>query len=117
MKKGIYIVFAIIAVLSNLITAFYFIGAFAKPIGGGPIWNGILITTFISLIGIILSVLSLFSINGLGEDIYSKKRNIAFLILNIIIIIITILFYFAFFRPIGGGIDHETIGAVNNLFS
>ncbi|MBU0761266.1 MAG: hypothetical protein KJ858_06295, partial [Nanoarchaeota archaeon] len=71
----------------------------------------------LSLAGVAIPILSLFSIRGLGKEIYSKKKNVVFLILNIIIIILVVLFYFAIAGLSGSGVlKNEVAGAVERLF-
>ncbi|MBU1103581.1 MAG: hypothetical protein KJ600_03440 [Nanoarchaeota archaeon] len=120
MKKVVFIVVAIIAILAVVICTFIYLPLFSKTLGeNGLEWNvsGIFYTIILSLAGVAIPILSLFSIRGLGKEIYSKKKNVVFLILNIIIIILVVLFYFAIAGLSGSGVlKNEVAGAVERLF-
>ncbi|MBU0467348.1 MAG: hypothetical protein KJ718_04750 [Nanoarchaeota archaeon] len=118
MKKEIFIVVAILTIMAIVICNYIPSPILFRTLGeNGLEWNikGILFVIVSSVIGIIIPVLSLFSIRGLGENIFSKKKNIIYLILNIIIIFLVVLFSFAL-RGFGGGLDGEVGGAIERLF-
>jgi len=119
MKRVVFIVVAIIAILAVVICTYIHLPFFSKIIGENGIeWNvsGIFYAIILSLAGVAIPILSLFSIRGLAEDIYRKKRNVLFLILNIVIILVVVLLYISFVGFGGGGLEDEVSSSINSLF-
>ena len=77
MKKGLYLYMAIAALVASVVCLLVSL----------PPGDNLIIPP---LVGILISILSLFSLGG------SEKRNVIYLVLNIIIITLAILFYLYF---------------------
>lgn len=125
MKREIYVTIAIIAILATLTSTFIYLRIFLQaPIAGTtteglkPNTPVLILTITAALIGILIPIISLFSIIKTGKEIYKKKINILFIVLNVVIIILAIVFYFSISGLTNSGaLDNEVGNSINNLFN
>jgi len=94
MRKLIFIAIAVIALLLQLLNPVWLTYAFVSIIGlvttSSKMVSGIILVY--AVIAFLVSIGSFFSIRGMkSEEIYNKKKNIIFLIINILTIILSVI--------------------------